>query len=259
MTSSPVCVTIDSRDRESAADSPGSYTVRFLEDVRDVCTVKMRSADIPPQWNIPRGRSSIWVSGGGVGLREAVVEPADHTEATAAAAVAAALEAVIPLTWSASFGPTGRLSLTASGPFTIRGGDGNHPDGYGPTSAGRALGFGASERASDGANTIVAPHRHQLDRPETMYLHIEDFDAVHGATSGIHNCLEVLNACGTDHEIAAEKHFHPPLARIDRLRVRVVDYYGNTVDFDNREHRIDLQFITRDSAARVGRGYAPTR
>lgn len=249
-------VTIDSRDRERASDSPGDYNVRLLEDVRDVCTVKLRSADIPPMWNVPIGRSSIWVSTGGGALQETTFEPSDHTEATLAAALKTALDAATPLTWTVTVGATGKLTFSATGAFTLRGGDGVHQDGYGPVSAGRVLGLAATEQASV-SNSLTAPHRNQLDRPDTMYLHVEDFDAVHGASSGLHNCLEVINANGTEHEIPAEKHFYPPLSRLNRLRVRIVDHYGNPVDFDNREHRIDLQLITRDAIARAGRGYLP--
>lgn len=250
-------VTIDSRDRERAADPPGCYTVRFVEDVRDVCAVKLRSSDIPPMWNVPIGRSSVWVSTGGGPLREVTLEPADHTEATLASAAEAALNAATPLTWSVAADAVGRFTFSATGPFVLRGGDGAHKDGYGPASAGRVLGLASGEQASGAGDSLRAPHRSQLDRPETMYLHVEDLDAVHGASSGLHNCLEVINACGTDHEIPAEKHFHPPLSRLNRLRVRIVDYYGNVVDFDNREHRIDLQLTTRDAVARAGRGYMP--
>ena len=183
MSAGSTFVTIDSRDRERAADSPGNYSVRLLEDVRDVCTVKLRSADIPPMWNVPIGRSSIWVSTGGGALEEAVLEPSDHTEATLAAAAEAALDAVTPLTWTVTVGATGRFEFSATGAFTLRGGDGSHADGYGPTAAGRVLGLAPTEEASDGGNSLTAPHRNQLDRPDTMYLHVEDFDAVHGASS----------------------------------------------------------------------------
>lgn len=259
--SGTVFVTIDSRDRERAADTPGDYTVRLMEDVRDVCAVKLRSSDIPRMWSVPRGRSTLWVStsAGGGTLQEVVVEAADHTPATAASALQAALDAATPLTWTVTVTDTGRFLISATGAFSIRGGDMQHSDGYGPVSMGRVLGLSAEEQASDGSNQLLAPHANQLHRPETMYLYVEDFNAVQGATSGIHNCLDVINSNGTEHETPAEKQFHPPLSRVNRLKVRIVDYYGTPVDFDNREHRLDLQFITRDAVARTGSGYKPPR
>lgn len=253
----PVFVTVDSRDRDNSRDSPGDYSVRLLEDVRDVCTVKLRSADIPQMWNVPIGRSSIWVSTGGGPMAEVAIEPSDHTETTLAAAAKSALDAATPLTWTVTVGDTGRFTFAATGAFALRGGDGSHEDGYGPASAGRVLGLAAVEAASDGGNSLTAPHRNQLDRPDTMYLHVDDFDAVQGTSSGLHKCLEVINANGTEHEIPAEKHFYPPLSRLNRLRIRIVDHYGVPVDFDNREHRIDLLLVTRDAFARTGRGYLP--
>ena len=253
-----VFVTIDSRDREGGrGEHPGSYTARLLEDVRDVCSVKVRSTDIPPMWNVPAGRSSLWVSSSlGGAFDEVSIRPADHTPATAADALREALDAATPLSWAVSVTPLGRIEFSANGAFSIRGGDGVHPDGYGPRSAGRALGLAAEAVASSG-NALTAAHAHQLGRADTMFLHVEDYDAVHGATSGLHNCTEVINANGAEHEIPAEKHFHPPLSRVNRLRIRITDYYGSVIDFDNRENRIDLQFVTGDAKKRSGRGYGP--
>ena len=256
--SGSVFVTIDSRDREGVLDHPGEYTARLLEDVRDVCSIKVRSTDIPPMWNVPIGRSSLWVSTGGSSFREVVVQAADHTPATAVAYVKAALDAATPLTWSVAVNALGRIEFSATGAFAIRGGDGVHPDGYGPRSLGRVLGLAGGVAESAG-NSLTARYAHQLGRSDTMYLHVEDYDAVHGATPGLHNCTEVINANGGEHEIPAEKHFYPPLSRVNRLRIRITDYYGETIDFDNREHRIDLQLVTRDATRRAGEGYTPVR
>lgn len=253
-----VFVTVDSRDRESPLDHPGEYTVRLLEDVRDVCAIKVRSTDIPPMWNVPVGRSSVWVAVAGGPLVEAVVQPANYTVAGAVAAVKAALDASTAQTWTVSVDGAGRFVLATAVAFVVRGGDGKHRDGYGPRALGRVLGL-APGPVSSVAGSLTARYAHQLDRADTMYLHIEDFDAVHGATSGLHNCTDVINANGGEHEIPAEKHFHPPLSRLNRLRVRITDYYGIPVDFDNRENRVDLQFFVGDAARRMGRGFSPAR
>jgi hypothetical protein len=55
----------------------------------------------------------------------------------------------------------------------------------------------------------------------------------------------------------AIKEIYPPLSRLSRLKVRILDYYGVPVDFDNREHRIDVEFVTGSPALRAGPGYLP--
>lgn len=246
-------MTIDSRDREGSLDHPGSYMVRLLEDVRDVCGVKVRSTDVPPMWNVPIGRSSIWVSTGGGSLEEVIIEPGNHTPATIVTSLKNALDTTTSITWTISVSDLGKFEFSATGSFSIRGGDGIHSDGYGPSSLGRVLGLSPEETPSS-SNRLIAKHCHQLERSDTMYLHIEDYDAVHGSTSGLHNCTEVINA---NNEIPAEKYFHPPLSRVNRLRIKITDYYGNPIDFDNRDNRIDLQFITGDAMKRAGEGYNP--
>lgn len=256
MAEGAVHATIDSRDRESPSDHPGSYTVRLLDPVRDVVSVRVRSHSVPSPYSVPSGRGRVWVAPAGGAWEAADVAPGDYTEAGAAAALEAALASAAPgQTWSVSVGAPGVFSVASGAAFGIRGGDGQSRDGYGPLSAGRVFGFAAGEAASGPGNVLVAPHRHQLSRSEELYLRVEGFDAIGAPTSGPHGCTEVLLADGALHDTPAVRAFHPPLSRVERLRVRVVDYFGNPVDFDNREHRVDLVFSVGDAVRRVGGGF----
>jgi hypothetical protein len=258
-------VSLDSRDRDaSTSDTPGDYVVRLMEDVNDVCSVQVRSFDIPKMWNLPPGRTTIWVSVSGGAFVAVEIEPGDHTPSSARDSLKAALDVAVPsLGWAVQVGDSGHFVISASQSFSVRGGDGTSPDGYGRQSAGKVLGF--QKTATTPGTMIRAPHSHQLaNRNESMYLHVEDYDAVQGGNGGVHNCTEVItptlekNTAQKSHEHPAEKHFHPPIARISRLRVRILDWYGQVVDFDNRDNRVDLEFTVRDSKLRHGAGYKPT-
>ena len=41
-----------------------------------------------------------------------------------------------------------------------------------------------------------------------------------------------------------KKSFSPPMPRIDRLRIRFTDVYGNPYDFQNKEHLLEFAFYS---------------
>ena len=108
-----VFVTVDSRDKESPAYTPGSYTVRLVEDVKEVCGIRLRSCT--PATSLP---SRTCLSGGRPCGSSDPAEtspkpksPGDHDEASARDALLAALgEAAPDLAWEAEFRRGKRLS-----------------------------------------------------------------------------------------------------------------------------------------------------
>lgn len=260
-------VTIDSRDRDWKSSTPSSYTVELAEPIRDVCSVRVRSTNIPPMWSLPRGRSTVWVStDSGTTFTPVVIAPGHYDASAAASAFESALnDTILGITWSVSVSNTG--IFTVSNPtagFVLRGGDPDADDGYGASSCGRFLGFSRDDAESvHGSNhEVIAPHRHQLDVEDTMYIHIDNYDALidtgNGRTGG-YGALEVVNVYspGAEHETPATKWFSPPLSKVTKLKIKIVDYYGVLIDFDNKEHRIELVFETRDAKQREGGGYFP--
>lgn len=140
-------------------------------------------------------------------------------------------------------------------------------DGYGAGSVARALGFarGRSQASPDGSGGFVlnAPHIHSLNTPVTSYIRVEEakaFDAsASGITTGAGGCTAVVdetpgcNKFSTGATIV-EKSFHPPLARLARLSVSVVDYFGRRLETDNREIRLDFTINTFPSNASASAG-----
>jgi hypothetical protein len=191
--------------------------------------------------------------------------------------LSAALDAVEPAgAWSVTLGADGRVRFEASLYFEVEGVDSSQSDrsgGYGARGAGRALGLPsggwlASEPASSAPLparfALTAPHRHQLDAQEALYLHIEGLDAmtstVRASGMGADGCLDVLDGRredGAPAETRPSRCFHPPLARMRRLRVGLVDYFGRPAAFDNREHRLELVVTTSGKEVNSQRGYNP--
>jgi hypothetical protein len=135
-------------------------------------------------------------------------------------------------------------------------------DGYGPGSAARALGFarGRTPAAPDGSGGFVlaGPYRHSLNSPVTAYIRVEEARAFEAAASGITTgaggCTAVVDETPGCHKFSTgativEKSFHPPLARLARLSVSLVDYFGRCLETDNREVRLDFTINTFPSNA----------
>ena len=261
-------LTIDSKSRLNPDSGQGDYHIQLSEEVRDVSCIKVRSMDFPRLWSVPVGRSSIWVKeASATDFVEVVIAPGPYDEATIAAPLKAALDSATSLTWTVTVTDS-RIDLSTTAAFEIRGGNGafllsdggETLDGYGARSIGRELGFTNRPIASV-ANAVTAPHRLQLDREEALYLHLEGVDNMVGCEGGgigPRFAAEVIAASGKFcPDTPAVVLFHPPIARLRRLRVRIVDFYGSVVDFDNRDHRIDVVLSTTDAKGRESTGFFP--
>lgn len=271
-------VSVNSADRDVRAwPLPSVYDVD-LEDVWNVTDVQVRNARMPTVYPVAQGRDTLTVTAGGVRATVRAVAPA-YTRGDAdayLAALQAELRTTLPAGgWIVGFGPGGRVRFEASIPFVLEGYEGATAplDGYGARGAGRALGLPAAARATASPSAVAAgrfeltaPFRNQLDEPETLYLHVEGMGAVetpvNSAGLGADGCMFVVDAQAAitqqQQDGGPTRHFHPPMARMRRLHVRVVDFYGCAAAFDNREHRFDLVVHTTDAAANSRRGYNPT-
>lgn len=241
-----VRLVVDSRDRENmSADTASCYTVRLDRVINDVLSVGVCRACFPRAPTVPMGRSSVWASDGLSGPPvEVRMPPGEHTPTTLASALADSLSSAIPaLSWSASLTPYGCVSLSASGPFSVRGGDGSHPDGYGPASIARELGVPPHGALLSGpGNSVEFPHPVMLGQPQDLRLVIDCVQAARAPASAL-DCSAVVVCDGEDRSIDGfpAARLNPP-SMVDRLRVRVIDWYGGLADMGNKEHRFELSF-----------------
>ena len=47
-----------------------------------------------------------------------------------------------------------------------------------------------------------------------------------------------------------KKFFNPPIARLNKLKLSFMDYYGNPYDFQNQDHRIEILFESKKNLSR---------
>jgi hypothetical protein len=288
-------VTVDSRDRDADTHpAPTRFDVLLEEPVKDVTSISLRSWRIPDVFPVTQGRHALWIEDASGAVHRAAVAPrfVYRTPADAAAFLNAMSAAATLATGQAfvfSVAPAA-ANVTVSSPlaFAIYSGDpavaaaGSPPgqasrfvsrrlvDGYGADSAARALGLPrgrteAAARPSASAFVLIAPHRHSLDVPETAYIHLAEAQAFEvpsapgSSTTGANGCLGIADPAAVDAQQGsslAGKAFHPPLGRLHRLSVSVLDYFGALLETDNAEVRLDLVITTAPSNAAAATGGA---
>jgi hypothetical protein len=100
---------------------------------------------------------------------------------------------------------------------------------------------------------VACPRPQQLLEPQDVYLHVAGLEGGGGAcggtgwgggeAAGVAGCLDVLDAArSSDSASFARISFHPPVAWLPRLRVRLADASGAAIDLGGREHLLDLVF-----------------
>lgn len=244
---------VDSRDRDRALyPAPSKYVVELPDDVYDVVAVRLLAADVPfASYVVNAHNRTVPVSVAGAPTAAAAVEPGDYADPqdmcqALAAALAAATGAAFAVSYPATPGADS-YAISAPQPFELRFAEA--PRG---ASLARVLGFDdgatyASSPAAGGGHALRAPFRRDGSRDRYVVLDINGMDLLHSANNATHRTFAVLPGKFIDMNIDAgddgdyAKEYAPPLARMSRVAVQFSDYYGRPYDFQNQDHRLNLQ------------------
>jgi hypothetical protein len=122
---------------------------------------------------------------------------------------------------------------------------------YRPNSVGRLLGFDNKNFASTNG-VIVAPFRKNFIKDRYISMRIERAEHTYGTSASIDRCFCIVdskqNDLNNDYKSDTIKVFDPPLNSLQKLQISFRDYYGNLYDFQNINHRIELEFIAQPFA-----------
>ena len=113
---------------------------------------------------------------------------------------------------------------------------------------GRILGFEADDYEVSGGMEFFAPYKSNLLQDNYMILTIEKAKVNVSPSMSIHSSFAVINK-NSDNLIKSNqssemnvKRFNPPIALLTKLRLKFKDYDGNLYDFQNHDHKLELQF-----------------
>lgn len=232
---------VDSRDRNrSVYPNPSQYVIDVPCDVSNIKTATLISAFVPNVDLNVTGNENALV------LRTEPEAAATTLEVRAGKydgpALADALNLAAAGTITASFDPiANRFAFAASSSSSVR------LDFTVSNSIARQLGFARTVYALEaGGATLIAPFVADLGANSPYaFLTIGDFGTIHGVGNAASSSFALLS-CSNDQQVVSSemftKYFNPTLARLSQLRVKLVDYYGNLADFQNRDHYFILKF-----------------
>jgi hypothetical protein len=277
-------VLIDSRDRQlTGACSPGSYNVVLPAVYSNVYSITLRSYEIPLTYNTfasCQGNTSMSVTFvDGVNFEEPVtsiitIPDGNYTATTLPAAMTTALKTLstrLSLTWSpntllstiASTDINDVIVLDMSSSSSVNCGAGTNT----PASTGWGLGYylgfyPQSYTSTDGAITssfMMNPNPETYILMELGGLNKLDETGLDGRIAGridgafakiplTQNTGEYLFfADNSGTSPLNQRIYNPPIARLDRLAVRLRRHDGRTIDFNGGEHSFTLEFELLDN------------
>lgn len=265
---------IDSRDRNTVQDSsPNAYTVTLDEDINDVVSVELINSNIPsvPQ-NVGPSSSVLHVNADG-SLYSLAVPFGNYDISQLATQLQTQLTSTIGTQFNvAADQQANKLTFTSGVPFTFLCASTPvpygpqwfekvlNPDGskterrngastvmYAPNSIARVIGFGRdtyTAQASNASYTLTSPFQVDLVSLEPIFMFIDMMSVNTSVNDRVNKSFAVLSKsdsckCETA-DIMFKKTFMPPLAKLSKIRVCFKDYYGNAIDFQNRDHNFQL-------------------
>lgn len=246
---------IDSKDRNKALfPNPNSYDIKLDTEVSDVISAKLINADIPMSMYMINAHFDNITFRVDNNVYDIQLEHGNYTETEFASMVTAAMNEVMPETFSVTyntikdgftFGSTVSFSLVF---------------GNKANSLGAFLGFADTTYTS--TETGNAPFDHQIKsvfRKNFLFnncviMYIDQFDCYRSPSNEMDKCFAILPSVYSLLNISDHpeliKTFSPPIPRLNKLIVSFLDRYGNPYDFQNMEHRFELLLTSHKQARR---------
>ena len=277
-------VLIDSRDRQlTGACSPGQYNVVLPAVYNNVYSITLRTYEIPLTYNTftsCQGNTSLSVTfGDGETLDDPVtsiitIPDGNYTSITLQAAMTTALQAIssrLSFTWSpntllstiASTNAADVIMLNLSPSASVNCGAGTNVPVSTAWGLGYYLGFYPQAYASvDGSITssfMMNPNPDTYILMELGGLNKLDETGLDGRIAGridgafakiplTQNTGEYLfYADNSGTSPLNRRVYNPPIARLDRLSVRLRRHDGRTIDFNGGEHSFTLELELLDN------------
>jgi len=241
-------IVIDSKDRETSKyPNVAEYDYNLDEEINDVLAVELISLHIPfSMYMINQYFDSlkIWNAGQLITVK---LTHGDYTETTFAQMLTSVLTAQAP---------KAKLSVTYNATkdkFIFQGNDGSYSfdfTGSELNSLHELLGFKKGVMYnSDAATQIEPPYRKNFNFNNYIIMTLKDAQYIKSNGKYLNNALAVIPKPNSGTQLISEdnsiiKVYNPPIPRLSKLSFRFTDRYGNLYDFQNLDHRIELEFTS---------------
>jgi hypothetical protein len=259
-----VRLVIDSRERNATLfPNPNSYEINLIDTISGVKGMTLLSADIPfgNSYIVNSGNNVLYVAYTQTSpdIYAITIDTGDYTPTELASELTTAINTA---TGTTDFIVTYeakkdifKFRCTNSFGIIFRGKTIRHSYLSSTDTAsidrgmGILLGFGISNyistQQSAGVNLIYSEFKINFDPSDCIVLNIDEF-GVNLSTSDILNgstAIITKSNIADLNKLSITKEFNPPLARLNKLKITLLDYYGNPYDFQNRNHRLEFTLI----------------
>ena len=243
-------IVIDSKDRNQAQyQNPNNYTIVFDDDINDVVSAQLISADVPfTTYLINDNFNSLYVTISGT-TTEITLTTGDYDATTLASHIQDKLNAFSSNNFSVAYDNIkDNFRFRSKVAFSLVFNGVSNP-------LNSLLGFKQDTYASSVSseidayvNVIQSPYRKNFDYNKYIYLVIDQFDLNKGNAKPINKSYAALTEQYTQLSINDKpkiiKYFSPTIPRLSKLNISFYDRYGNKYDFQNQDHRLEFLFTS---------------
>lgn len=256
-------LTIDSRDRDyDLYSDPASYRIMLPKKYRRVLGAKLLSAEIPCTFYVfstAKGNTTLPLTMHGGSLVNVVLPDANYDPNTFCVVLESKLEEATGIVWTVLIDST-TMKITlknaystnfAIGPWTS--------DKASEWGLGFYMGFEKELAYTSTNGSLTGPMPVQLNPVNYLLLDIEELNGIdeaglHGTTVGWGSFAKIpVQVNSFDYAYLDSSkgcsplvRYHPEVATLDRMRVRLRFHDGTLVDFRGVEHSFTLELHTRD-------------
>lgn len=238
-------IVIDSKDRSAMFTNPNNYEIVLDDDINDVVSAQLVSADIPfSSYMINRFFNSIQFTVNNVS-HSVTLDTGDYGATELAAHIEEVMNTAVntsnfTVTYNAR---KDNYTIKSKSSFTL--------DFSEHTSLGMLLGFASKSYVSsvDNAsapysNIITSVFRKNFNYNKYIYLSIDQFDLNKGNSKPINKSFAALTEQYQSLSMSDKPHiikyFSPTIPRLAKLKFSFYDRFGNPYDFQNHDHRLEI-------------------
>jgi hypothetical protein len=243
-------IVIDSKDRNQAQyQNPNNYTIVFDDDINDVVSAQLISADVPfTTYLINDYFQTLYVSISGT-TAPITLTTGDYTATTLASHIQDKLNAYSSNNFSVAYDSVkDNFRFRSKVAFSLVFDGVSNP-------LHSLLGFkqdtytsSVSSEIDAYVNVVQSPYRKNFDYNKYIYLVIDQFDLNKGNAKPINKSYAALTQQYTQLSINDKpkivKYFSPTIPRLSKLNISFYDRYGNKYDFQNQDHRLEFLFTS---------------
>lgn len=244
-------IIIDSKDRNTDLfPEPNSYEIRFEDEVEDVLSAQLVSADIPlPMYLVNKYFKTLKIKITGI-IYTITLDEGDFDAISLATNLTNSINKIINVNhgFLVEYSPIKDNYIFKSPvPFFLI-----FTDTPNPLSS--LLGFKKQDYISVPYDDNTRPYiiqseyKRNFNYNNYIVMSVEQFDINKSNTNNLHKTFAVIVKNYSDMNFAdmpkVIKNFTPPIARLAKMKISFRDRYGNMYDFQNMDHRLELLFTS---------------